>query len=96
MHALPEQERKICLQKIKQIISHRQECEVIGSQILTLEPDSVPQNLEASIEVSKALFPDVKIILGDDYKLIQKKSGAVKFNLVEGKISLKNKAETHK
>jgi len=96
LHALPEQERKICLQKIKQIISHREECGVIGSRISALEPDTMPQNPEAHIEVSKAVFPDLKIIIGNDYKLLQKKLGAVKFNLVEGKINLKNKAETHK
>jgi uncharacterized protein (DUF342 family) len=82
---LPDAEKRLCQQKISQIISHRSEISALGAQIKELEPDALTQNFDASIQISKALFPDVKIVLCQQYNLIQDKYDAIVFSLNEEK-----------
>ena len=94
MKALPEPEKKVCRQKIEQIISNRRECEILGTRISELGPKAKANFLDAKIKVDFALCPDIRIVFPDDYKLVYESFRGVTFQLLNGILSSDSTSET--
>lgn len=94
MKALPEREKQICGQRIQQIITNREECEILGTRISELGPKINTYFKQARISIKKSLCPDVKIMLNNDYKLVCREMKAVEFGVNDGQISSNLEPET--